>query len=130
MAAVPNQPQENSFQVKNTFAEAIDVKVRLSGPEGWRIEPKEFSLHLKAGAESKNVFRVTLPLDAPSGRQMLGIDFDIQADRGYCYRGAADRGGRRRSGACGHRGAQRPRRVGSAADDGQSGQDRPVSVAG
>jgi hypothetical protein len=86
MPAVPAEPQENSFQVKNTFAEAVDVKVRLAAPEGWRLEPKEFSLHLPAGAESRQAFRVTLPLDAPSGRQTLGIDFDIQADRGYCFR--------------------------------------------
>ncbi len=55
-------------------------------PEGWRVEPREFSLHLAADAESQQTFRVTLPLDAPSGRQTLGIDFAIQADRGYCFR--------------------------------------------
>ncbi len=86
MPAVPAEPQENSFRLKNTFAEAVDVKVRLTGPEGWRVEPREFSLRLAADAESQQAFRVTLPLDAPSGQQSLGIDFAIQADRAYCFR--------------------------------------------
>ena len=71
MPAVPLQPMENSFRLKNTFADAVDVQVRLTAPDGWLVEPKEFSLHLPGGAESRQSFRVTLPDNALSGRQTI-----------------------------------------------------------
>jgi hypothetical protein len=81
LAAIPMQPQENAFSLKNTFADAVEVKVKLSAPEGWLVEPKEFSLHLAAGAESQPKFSITLPMDALSGRQTLAADFEICSDR-------------------------------------------------
>ena len=76
---------ENSFRLKNTFADAVDVRVRLTAPDGWVLEPKEFSLHLPGGAESRQSFRVTLPDDALSGRQTIRASFEIRADRAYRF---------------------------------------------
>ncbi len=84
--AIPMQPQDDSFSLKNTFAEAVNVKVKLTAPAGWTVEPKEFSLHLSAGAESQQAFRITLPTDALSGRQALEAGIDIRAGRSYRLR--------------------------------------------
>ena len=80
---VPLQPHENTLRFKNTFGEAIDVAVRLTGPQGWLLRPAEMRLRLAAGAETKQPFRIILPPDALVGSSRLAIDFDVRAERPY-----------------------------------------------
>ena len=83
LPAIPLQPHGNTLRLKNTFGEAVDVAVRLSGPQGWLLRPAEMRLRLAAGAETKQPFRIILPPDAVSGPSQLAIDFDVRADRAY-----------------------------------------------
>ena len=69
--AIPGRPHTNSYFVKNTFAEPVDVRVKLIVPEGWRVEPAEISLHLPGGAESRQTVSITLSDIALSGWQKV-----------------------------------------------------------
>ena len=92
LPAVPLQPLANTLRLKNTFGEAVDMTVRLSGPEGWLLRPAEVRLRLAAGADAKQPFRIILPPDALVGPSRLAIDFDVRAIAQYFdARRAADR---------------------------------------
>ena len=129
--AIPMQPQDNSFSLKNTFAEAVNVKVKLTAPAGWtggaegvfaapvrrRREPAGLPHHASHRCPER-----------PAGAE-AGID--IRAGRSLPPPPpAADRRGPGRRGPCGQRPPERPRRVGGATDDGKSrASSRSISVA-
>ena len=84
--SIPGDGRPNSFLIKNTFDQPVEVKVRLTAPEGWLVEPSEMKLRLGAAAESRQALAITLPRDALSGCQTVHADFEVRAERLYRFR--------------------------------------------
>jgi hypothetical protein len=83
--SIPGRPYANNLRVKNTFADAVEANVKLTPPDGWRVEPKELRLRLAGGADSQQPLTMTLPPGVISGQQSLRLDFEIRADRTYSF---------------------------------------------
>ncbi|MGQ9575939.1 MAG: COG1470 family protein [Thermoguttaceae bacterium] len=70
---------------KNSFPGGVDGTLSLAAPEGWTVEPPQVAFRLGPGQTARQVFQVSLPVDAQSGQHLLGADFEIRADRTYRF---------------------------------------------
>ena len=84
--SIPGRQHANSFRIKNTFDQPVEVKVKLTAPDGWLVEPAEIKLRLAAGAERRQALAIALPRDALSGCQTVYADFEVRAERPYSFR--------------------------------------------
>ena len=65
--------------------QSITGRVSIRGPKNWLIEPRTAEFRLDPGAPWKQLLEVALPNDVVGGRQMVQLDFEIQADRLYRF---------------------------------------------
>ena len=112
------------------WPQPISGRVSLRGPQNWYFEPRTAEFRLDPGETWKLPLSVALPNDVVGGRQMVRLDFAIQADRFYRFAMVPALGshlGRRTLRGPGR--SERPRRNGSSPDACQSGQEAgPVSL--
>ena len=85
VASIPGQPQTNTLQFKNTFPQTISGKISVHGPARWRIEPRVVEFRLAPGEAWQCPLKIVLPGDVTTGRNLLGVDFEISADRVYRF---------------------------------------------
>jgi len=72
------RPHENSVRFKNHFPAPVAGEVTLLVPETWKATPKQIPFRLAPGEELQQPFVLTLPYNAPSGRQQIRLDFAIR----------------------------------------------------
>jgi hypothetical protein len=77
------QPLRLSF--KNCFARPIDGTLRMGIPKGWRLDPQQFTIDLAPGESTELQAELTLPYDAPVGKQAIQIECDLQSDRSHQF---------------------------------------------
>ena len=83
--SIPLQPLVSSLRLKSSFTQPITGRVTLSPPPKWRIEPRIIDLRLAPGEAVQRPLEITLPLEVTAGRNVIGIDYEIQADRVYRF---------------------------------------------
>ena len=85
---VPSQVgrHQETVRFRNTFSQGVFGLATLVLPEGWTAEPLswEFQLAPKETLEQKVL--IGLPFNASQGRELLAIDFDLNADRTHRFR--------------------------------------------
>jgi hypothetical protein len=74
-----------SLELRNSFPQSISGQVTVHGPKNWRIEPLSAEFRLDPRGQWIHRLDVALPNDILGGRQMVRLDFDIQADRHYRF---------------------------------------------
>jgi len=77
----PGRQQPIELTFKNCFARAVTGTLRIDIPKGWRLDPYQFQVDLGPGEEARLTADLTLPYDAPVGKQAIHIDCDLQSDR-------------------------------------------------
>jgi hypothetical protein len=85
LLSVPSAIVPIKLQLKNTFACPITGQMQIRGPQNWHIEPRTAEFRLDSAAAWKQDLEVVLPIDVVGGRQMIRLDFEIQADRLYRF---------------------------------------------
>ena len=85
LASIPSAILPVILELKNTLPKSITGRVNIRGAQNWSIEPRSTEFRLDPGAPWKQRLEVTLPNDVAGGRQMVRLDFEIQADRLYRF---------------------------------------------
>jgi hypothetical protein len=85
LPSVPSVIAPVTLDLKNTLPQSITGRISIRGPKNWYIEPRTAEFRLDPGAPWKQVLDVALPNDVTGGRQMVRLDFEIQADRLYRF---------------------------------------------
>jgi hypothetical protein len=85
LPSVFGQRHRNRLELKNTFAQAVEGSVLLSGPEGWKIFPPQVGFHLAPGETFSQAFDVVLPGNTPSGPHLVRADLEVRGDRFYRF---------------------------------------------
>jgi hypothetical protein len=85
LPSVPSNLVPVALQLKNTFPQSIGVRMNIHGLRNWYIEPRTADFRLDPGASWKQRLEVALPNDVVGGRQMVRLDFEVQADRLYRF---------------------------------------------
>ncbi|MGO9115576.1 MAG: hypothetical protein ACLP9L_40730, partial [Thermoguttaceae bacterium] len=85
LPSVPSAMVPVMLELKNTFPQPITGRINIRGPQNWYIEPRTAEFRLNRGARWKQDLAVALPSDVVGGRQMVRLDFEIQADRLYRF---------------------------------------------
>ena len=85
LPSVPGTVVPLKLEVRNTFFRPISGRLSIRGPENWRIEPRAAQFCLDAGAVWHQHLEAALPDDVLGGRQIVRLDFEIQADRLYRF---------------------------------------------
>jgi hypothetical protein len=85
LPSVPSAITPVALELKNSFPQAISGRVGIHGPQNWYIEPRTAEFRLAPAAPWKQRLEVALPNDVVGGRQMIQLDFEIQADRLYRF---------------------------------------------
>lgn len=80
-----HQAHENSFKVRNTFAERVTGRVQIVAPENWNVMPRQMTLQMAPGETVEQKFEIRLPGNAAGGRHPLRFQFEIQADTLYKF---------------------------------------------
>jgi hypothetical protein len=73
------------LELRNSWSQPISGRVSLRGPQNWYFEPRTAEFRLDPGETWKLPLSVALPNDVVGGRQMVRLDFAIQADRFYRF---------------------------------------------
>ncbi len=61
VAVIPGVAAEFSATLVNTASAAVSGSLKLSGPDGWKVSPADFSIDLKVGESKEISFMVTAP---------------------------------------------------------------------
>ncbi len=85
LPSVPSAIVPARLELKNTFPQAISGHISIRAPENWHMEPRTAEFRLEVGAAWRQDLQVALPNDVTGGRQMVRLDFEIQADRLYRF---------------------------------------------
>jgi hypothetical protein len=85
LPSVPGAMTPVALEFKNTFPQPITGRVSICGPKNWSMEPRIAEFSLDAGAPWKQRLEVVLANDIVGGRQMVRLDFEVQADRLYRF---------------------------------------------
>jgi hypothetical protein len=64
--------------------------VRLVWPEAWHIPDRELPFKISPRDTIQVPFEITLPINAGTGRQTVGIEFEVAAERVYRFRTTRD----------------------------------------
>jgi len=83
--SIPASLTPVALNMKNTFRQVVSGRVQVIPPRNWRIQPRSAEFHLDAGAAWKLPLEAELPNDVVGGRQMIVLEFEIQADRLYRF---------------------------------------------
>ncbi len=83
--SIPASLTPVALNMKNSFRQVVSGRVQVIPPRNWRIQPRLAEFHLDAGAAWKLPLEVELPNDVVGGRQMIVLEFEIQADRLYRF---------------------------------------------
>jgi len=85
LASIPSALLPVTLELKNTFPQSISGRIKIRGPQNWYLEPRTAEFRLDPGASWKEQLEVALPNDVAGGRQMVRLDFEIQAERLYRF---------------------------------------------
>lgn len=85
LPSIPSAIAPIRLELKNTLPQSITGRVNIRGPQNWSIEPRSAEFRLAPGAPWKQPLEVVQPNDVAGGRQMVRLDFEIQADRLYRF---------------------------------------------
>ena len=85
LPSVPSAIAPVTLELKNTWPRPITGRISLRGPQNWHIEPRTAEFRLGPGESWKLPLDVALPNDVVGGRQMVRLDFAIEADRFYRF---------------------------------------------
>lgn len=80
------RPQANAIILTNGFGQSVSGKVRLVWPEAWHLPDRELPFKISPRDTIQVPFEVTLPINAGTGRQTIGIEFEVSAERTYRFR--------------------------------------------
>ena len=81
LPSIPNALAPITLELKNSFPQTVAGRISIRGPQNWYIEPRTAEFRLEPGTRWKQLLNVALPNDVVGGRQMVRLDFEIQADR-------------------------------------------------
>jgi hypothetical protein len=84
------RPQSNAIILTNGFGQSVSGKVRLVWPEAWHIPDRELPFKISPRDTIHVPFEVTLPINAGTGKQTIGIEFEVDAERRYRFRTTRD----------------------------------------
>lgn len=76
---------DNAISLQNEFIGGATGTVKLVLPPRWKATPDEFTMELAPGQTWREPFRLRIPYDSDTGRQLVRIDVDLMADRPYRY---------------------------------------------
>jgi hypothetical protein len=79
LPSIPSVLAPVALELKNTLPQSITARVSVRGPRNWYIEPRTAEFRLGPGEGWKERLEVALPDDVVGGRQMVRLDFEIQA---------------------------------------------------
>jgi hypothetical protein len=83
LEAQPGVRQRLEVRIPNVFDRPVSGIVRLTLPEGWRCPRPHVQLDAPAGGDMVAAFEVRLPLDVETGRQLLALEIEVQAESAY-----------------------------------------------
>ncbi len=83
LQAQPGARQPLEVRIPNVFGRPVSAIVRLTLPEGWRCPRPHVQLEAPAGGDLVASFEVRLPLDVETGRQLLALQIEVQAESTY-----------------------------------------------
>jgi hypothetical protein len=81
LPSIPNALTPITLELKNSFPQTVVGRISIRGPQNWYTEPRTAEFRLEPGTRWKQLLNVALPNDVVGGRQMVRLDFEIQADR-------------------------------------------------
>ncbi len=73
--------QANAIILNNGFRQSVSGKVRLVWPEAWHLPDREVPFKISPRDTIQVPFEVTLPINAGTGRQTIGLEFEVDAER-------------------------------------------------
>jgi len=85
LPSIPSAMATVTMNLTNTLPQSIAGHVSIRGPKNWYIEPRTAEFRLDPGAPWTLPLEVALPNDVVAGRQMVRLNFEIQADRLYRF---------------------------------------------
>jgi len=85
LPSIPNAIEPVALSLKNTLPQAVSGRVRITPPQNWFIAPQVAEFHLEPGATWTLPLEVALPNDVIAGRQIVPLEFDLQAERTYHF---------------------------------------------
>jgi hypothetical protein len=86
LPSIPATPHHALLRLKNSFAAAVAGRVTLVPPTRWQVEPSTIEFQLAAGQSQQWPLEIALPVDVTAGRQVVAMEFQLQADHPYRFR--------------------------------------------
>jgi hypothetical protein len=86
LPSIPAAPHHALLRLKNSFAQTVAGRVTLVPPTRWQVEPSAIEFQLAAGASQQWPLEIALPLEVTAGRQVVAMEFQLQADHPYRFR--------------------------------------------
>jgi hypothetical protein len=86
LEAQPGVRQTLQVRIPNVFGRGVSGTVRWIVPEGWRCPRPHAQVDAPPGADLVAGFEVRLPLNVETGRQLLALEIDLQAESAYSTR--------------------------------------------
>ncbi|MBW3543786.1 MAG: sporulation protein, partial [Planctomycetes bacterium] len=85
---LPSATGEHAERIvgRNTFPQGVSGEVTVHGPAEWGIEPSRQKFTVAAGEPFELPFVLTLPLNATLGRQVVELEFALDAERAHRFR--------------------------------------------
>jgi hypothetical protein len=84
--SIPRTRLANRFRVTSPFSKPAEVKVTLTGPEGWQFVPDRFLFAINPGEMIEQPFSIELSERASAGPQQVQVEFDVTGDRPRRFR--------------------------------------------
>ncbi len=79
------QTYDNELRLQNEFTGGATGTVSLVLPDRWKATPSQFALELTPGQSWQQPFKLRIPYDADTGRQVVRVDIELMADRPLRY---------------------------------------------
>ncbi len=80
------RPQSNAIVLSNGFGQSVSGKVRIVWPQAWHVADRELPFKISPRDTIQVPFEITLPINAGTGQQTVGIEFEVNAERTYRFR--------------------------------------------
>jgi len=77
---------ETKLVMTNPWPTAVSGRLRLTGLDDWRIQPRVFNFDIPAGQRIEIPLEVSFPASELAGEKTLGAEIDLDADQPYYIR--------------------------------------------
>jgi hypothetical protein len=85
LPSIPSAVVPLTLELRNSFPCPVSGQVSIHMPKNWYLEPRTAEFRIEPGAPWKQRLEVALPNDVLGGRQLVRLEFAIQADRLYRF---------------------------------------------